>query len=719
MNKKTGSLVFLIMVCFSLQAQRVVKRGMTITQSTEFRKGSYALNGFDSLTSAVLVIQGDNITVDFHNTVLKGSTDKKNPDEFYGVAVFVKGGKNITIKNLVAKGYKVALLARNVDGLKIENCDFSYNYRQHLNSSQEKEDISDWLSHHQNEKDEWLRYGSAIYLKGCNNAIISGNKVTGGQNALMMTACNGAMIYNNDFSFNSGLGLAFYRSSNNRVLHNRLNFNVRGYSHGVYNRGQDSAGILVYEQSSGNLFYKNSVTHSGDGFFLWAGQTTMDTGQGGCNDNQLLYNDFSYAPTNGVEVTFSRNIIANNRIFECDHGIWGGYSFNSVFSDNQLRNNRIGIAIEHGQHNQIAGNIFLGNKEAVKLWSRPQQPSDWGYAKNRDTRSVDYVIGLNNFSRNGTALNLQRTDSLYIFDNIDAGNEKFYVRDSTVTHIDTTPQRLYDTAAVDYSLSNEIDAFKGNGKLAGRKNIRITEWGPYDFRYPILWNTNPMDTAGRLDVELLGPKGKWKIISAKGVGAYKAPTDTFPATIHFAKMAGEKQDIVIVAEYRGPAFTDAFGNKVPANRPYRFVIKKFFQPIPFVVKWFAFDSTNNPISKRPVKEFDKQTPVKTDNVSRLDYAWWGGIKTKDSTYKQFLTVAEGVAYFDKGLYELGVTWDDAVRIYIDGKLVVDQWDPAKYRFDEAPNMKIKLQLGGNHRFRVEHAELGGFATLSLKLNKLN
>jgi hypothetical protein len=72
----------------------------------------------------------------------------------------------------------------------------------------------------------------------------------------------------------------------------------------------------VYEQSNHNLFYKNSVTHGGDGFFLWAGQSTMDTGEGGCNDNLVLANDFSYAPTNGVEVTFSRNKILKNRIFE-------------------------------------------------------------------------------------------------------------------------------------------------------------------------------------------------------------------------------------------------------------------------------------------------------------------------------------------------------------------------------------------------------------------
>ena len=92
-----------------------------------------------------------------------------------------------------------------------------------------------------------------------------------------------------------------YRASWNRILHNKIDWCVRGYSHGVYNRGQDSAGILIYEQSSNNVFAYNSVTHGGDGFFLWAGQNTMDTGRGGCDDNLLYGNDFSHAPTNGIE----------------------------------------------------------------------------------------------------------------------------------------------------------------------------------------------------------------------------------------------------------------------------------------------------------------------------------------------------------------------------------------------------------------------------------
>ncbi|HEX6179944.1 MAG TPA: right-handed parallel beta-helix repeat-containing protein, partial [Chitinophagaceae bacterium] len=297
-----------------------LKQGMKITSSVTIRKALYSINSPDASgkvsleTAPVIEISGNNIVIDFNNARLTGSNDKDMPDEFYGLAIRVTGGKNITIKNLSARGYKVALLATDVEGLVIENCNFSYNYRQHLNSTQEKEDISDWMSYHQNEKDEWLRYGAAMYLRNCNKALIRGNTVTGGQCALMMTNCNDGLVYNNNFSFNSAIGIGMYRSSRNRVMYNKLDWNVRGHSEGVYNRGQDSAAILVFEQCNENVCAYNSATHSGDGFFLWAGQTTMDKGEGGCNDNLIFSNDFSHAPTNGIEVTFSRNRIAENTV---------------------------------------------------------------------------------------------------------------------------------------------------------------------------------------------------------------------------------------------------------------------------------------------------------------------------------------------------------------------------------------------------------------------
>ena len=735
MNKKILSGIMLISMSFVLNAQpgkspgaeKILRKGMVITEDTKIKRAVYKLDAYQGLDQPVILIEGYRVTVDFNNATLQGSNAKKNPDEFFGVAIIISShSANVTIKNLKVKGYKIALLARDVASLTLENCDLSYNYRQHLNSTQEKEDISDWMSYHNNENDEWLRYGAAIYLRNCNMPIIRNCKVTGGQNALMMTSCNDGLIVNNDFSFNSGIGIGMYRCSYNDIAYNKIDFNVRGYSDGIYNRGQDSAGILVYEQSSNNLFYKNSVTHGGDGFFLWAGQSTMDNGQGGCNDNILFGNDFSYAPTNGIEVTFSHNKIFKNRIFECDNGIWGGYSYNTEIANNQFRNNNVAVAIEHGQEIDVHHNLFFRDKTAIKLWARMEQPAGWGYAKHRDTRSRNYNLAFNSYNDNKTALDIVRTDSLKIFGDYISNTDQFLKIDSTVTNLDTTQdEKLTDQFAVDSvitgpGIDNPLDPFKGMGKLAGRRNILITEWGPYDFLSPIIWNTNPIDSSGTMQFDLKGPVGKWKIRSYKGVDSFSAKSGTFPATITAKKLRGERTDIKIEVEYAGGELKTPFGETHPKGKPFIFSFNKFFQPIDWTVNWFKLDtSVYNPLRTKDLFAPNVRVmPVKSEEVERLDYAWWGGIKTDSGQIHQFITIAEGTGNFKQGEYAVGVTWDDAFRLYVDNKLIMDEWDPAKYSFDEAPHKETKLTLtGGVHHFRVEHIELGDFAALALKIRK--
>jgi hypothetical protein len=242
-----------------------------IIRSTTFGPGTVFV---PSRGKPALAIVGDGITVDFGGMEMCGSDPKTRPDQRAGTGIEVRG-RNITLKNVRVHGYKVGLIARDCPGLRILGGDLSYNWKQHLASTPEQEDESDWMSYHQNEKDEWLQYGAGIYLRGCQKPEIKGVRITGGQCGLMMTQCDDGLVWNNDFSFLSGIGIGLYRSSRNRIQNNRIDWCVRGYSHGVYNRGQDSAGILVYEQSNGNTFAYNSVTHGGDGFFLWAGQTTM------------------------------------------------------------------------------------------------------------------------------------------------------------------------------------------------------------------------------------------------------------------------------------------------------------------------------------------------------------------------------------------------------------------------------------------------------------
>src|SRR3989449_10224378 len=388
------------------QAPIELRPGMVITHSVVVTPMTYRRSG------PPITIRGDNITVDFRGATLQGSDPEADPDQRRDTAIVIDGGSNIRIVTANIHGYKVGILARGTRQLTLRNSDLSDNWKPRLFSLVEHESLVDWLSFHHNEKDEWLRFGAAIYLQDVKGAEVRNNSAAGGMNGLMLVRSNGVMVRDNNFSFNSGLGIGLYRSSEDTIVHNRLDYNVRGYSHGHYTRGQDSADLLLFEQSSRNVVAFNSLTHGGDGVFLWAGQTTMDSGTGGANDNLFYGNDVSYATANGVEATFSRNKIIANRAWGSEYGVWGGYSYQTLMADNDFKDSRTGIAIEHGQDNTIAGNRFDHDSTVIRLWADSIEPSDWGYPKHHDTRSRDYQISENAFVGNRTRLNARNTTGL-------------------------------------------------------------------------------------------------------------------------------------------------------------------------------------------------------------------------------------------------------------------------------------------------------------------
>src|SRR3989454_8410935 len=271
--------------------------GQVITRSARVLRRTYRISG--------VVIRGDNIAVDFAGATLQGT-----PAD---TAIRIDGGKNVRIIQARARGYKVGILARGTRNLTLEDNDLSYNWKPRLFSLVEHESLVDWLSFHHNEKDEWLRFGAAIYLADVAGGKIVENGAVQGMNGLLLVRSNGLSIRGNNFSFNSGLGVGLYRSSYDTIVHNWIDYNVRGYSHGFYSRGQDSADLLIYEQSSHNVIAHNSLTHGGGGVFLWAGQTTMDSGTGGGHRKPIDAKDVSYAAPHRRQSPFRPHTNHNQR----------------------------------------------------------------------------------------------------------------------------------------------------------------------------------------------------------------------------------------------------------------------------------------------------------------------------------------------------------------------------------------------------------------------
>ena len=748
-----------ICLFIALSAQRDTQplRAGTYTKSAVFNKGEYFIPApGDENGDAAIVLRGDNLTFDFKGVRLLGSTEDTEPDKRAGVGILVTGN-NITIKNLTARGYKVALMAKKTKGLKILNCDLSYNWKQHLNSTLEKEDESDWMSYHHNESNEWLRYGAAIYLQNSDNFEVERTTITGGQCGLMLRESNGGKIWNNNFSFLSGIGLGLYRSSDNIVMHNKLDWCVRGYSHGVYSRGQDSSGILIYEQSNKNVFAYNSATHGGDGFFLWAGQTTMDTGKGGCNDNLLYGNDFSHATANAIEATFSRNKFVYNKLHECDHGVWGGYSFETLILANEFKDNNNGVSIEHGQHNIISRNTFWNDKLGIHLWQNANQDPNWGYPKHHDVESHDYTIEGNTFVRQQTAISLKDTQEIVANRNrfymptrllLQAGTNGLKMTANRFLGSDEPPSEVLsgnfwdpteftsptysstwapleatdDADLAKYApkpLPGGQDPFLPIGTPRGRKYIFVDEWGPYDWKSPKIWprqekvveSTTPNTPASKsIDVEVLGPSGDWKV-STVTPGVVVTPTSgKVGDKINVTYPIGKITDLKLELEYVGAETVDYLGRTTAAGKTVPFTYRKTEIPIDWTIKFFKWDENSDPRTKLSAFETVlKGTPVATQHAFKVDFA--GYSFTPETGNERFATVCEGMLSPTPGEYTLEVTTDDGCRVWFDDVMVIkDAW-----HYQGPTQYKATVKVTGQHRIRVEHFQIDGYAALKVNL----
>ncbi len=331
------------------------------------RQTIHVLNPSDE---GAIVIEQDGVVLDLGRSELIGAAEHTPPDEYVGRGIVVRNARNVTIRNAIICEFKVAIYSENAPGLTIDHCDVSRNYRQRLKSTPLREHPDDWLFGHENDQNEWLRYGAGIYLLRCDGAKVFNCRARDGQNGICLVRTNNALVESNDIAFMSGWGLAMWRSSFCRVIGNRFDYCVRGYSHGVYARGQDSTGILVYEQCSDNVFAYNSATHGGDGFFLYAGnETVKKTGTGGCNRNLVYGNDFSHAVANAIEATFSAdNRFWANRLSHSTHGVWAGYSRDTEIAMSEIADCDAGVSIEHGIANRIVGNRFEDCRTGVHLW---------------------------------------------------------------------------------------------------------------------------------------------------------------------------------------------------------------------------------------------------------------------------------------------------------------------------------------------------------------
>lgn len=673
------------------------------------RPGAYHI--VDSRNDGAIQIVGDNSVVDFQGAEIFGCDDSARPNTFAGRGIVVKG-HNVIVKNVSVRGYKVGIFAADCDDLWIESVDLSGNYRQKLKSTPEVEATEDWLYPHENDNDQWVKeHGAGIYIADSDNVTVRRVRLRRGQNGIMLVRVNFSRIYENDCSFLSGWGLSMWRCNRNVIANNAFDFCVRGYSHGVYNRGQDSAGILAFEQNNNNLFTGNSATHCGDGFFGFGGSASLaGSGRTGNNGNYLLGNDFSYAAAHGIEITFSfDNLFSQNRIVgNAICGIWAGYSQDTTIVGNNVEDNgdagygveRGGINIEHGRGNSMAWNRFANNTCAIHLWSdKDAHLEKHPWIREHDKGSIENRILGNVFDGDRIALQLrQAKDTSMLFNRMISVQQEVLSDDESHVRTQGNVREPPPQDALQFPAMSDAPPIGSRKQLRGRQHIMVTEWGPYDYS-EFLVSPRRVSGGASAVIQVLGPEGSFNVTNVRGAVRAVPMHGDVPANVMVSADKTGLQSFEAAIETGGRRF-DVVGSLLSVEWRVRFY------------QWRPEEDPREHADRW--QELIDGPPLDELRVSALDFHWGGRGPTERVPADRFGTVATASVDLPGGEYAVRTVSDDGIRVWIDGDVVIDDWTwHAPTEHDAVVTLK-----SGSHDFRVEHFEIDGHARLKFQLQPI-
>ncbi|MBL8860225.1 MAG: right-handed parallel beta-helix repeat-containing protein [Planctomycetes bacterium] len=632
--------------------------------------------------AAIHIVGARDLVLDLTGVEIAGAPEGVALDSLSGFGIVLTDCERVTIRGGKLSGYKVCVAALRSTEVVLEGVTFEGWFGQRLLSTPQTEHAGDWLRPHANDESEWMtNYGAAIALEDCDGVRITGCRGRRGQNGILLTRSNECVLTDNDFSFLSGWGLALYRSSFNRVAHCVFDYCVRGYSHDVYWRGQDSAGILVFERSSDNVFVENSATHGGDGVFLFGGRDTVEglalargePDPGGSDRNVFYRNDFSYAVANSIEATFSNdNWVIENRLNGArQHGVWGGYSTRLVCLWNAIDDTRGGaISIEHGVDAALVGNQIEDADVGLELWWDPDPEFvDGPFGQRNDTSSRGTYVASNRFARNAKDFEITRTQDLVLHENVFV-SKPFSLSMHDVVVSGDNPKKLEPRALVEGR-----DAGFPSGRMRDVSLrvpapeepewlVRARNWRPPQFAGSLWKYAQPPDSNSGLATIVMGPYGPWD------------------------HRSGEP-------------------------RPAQLKVGGLCAGVPWSALWFRWDEATDPRADLEAWRNLARTPLARAEVRSWTDPWGGSASVRAEVgLRRFGLIARGsVAIQAPGRHRLSVTSDDGVRISIDGERVLENWTWHGPTRDER---EIEL-AGPRHDFVIEYFQIDGATALVVEL----
>jgi parallel beta-helix repeat protein len=394
----------------------------------------------DALVAARLVVRASHVTLDGHGATLvgPGQTNNLKALESAGIGVLIEGATDVTVKNLKARGFATGLVVRQAQAVTVSDCDFSDNYH--------------------NPKHGWgeLPPRGGMLLDRVRHSVIRHNHANRVWDGLHLIDSDDNLVADNDCADCSNTCAKLWHSSRNKFLNNNLSYGIRIDRAAGEVHARDSTSVLIETGSDDNYWYRNDISHGGDGIFIRPLNRWVSRG------NVFVENDTSYANNNCVESWSPGNIFIRNKANHGSYGFWLGGSDQTVLIGNEAAFNGLtngyhnapeggfghgGIVIVGGSssHTLIEGNDLHDNNGAGIVFR-----GDSG-SQGRNWRTEHWIIQQNRIANNRFGLWGRWGDAILLAGNVFTNNRQgnYLTNLSNLTELPAAPEiQTAPTAAI-------------------------------------------------------------------------------------------------------------------------------------------------------------------------------------------------------------------------------------------------------------------------------
>jgi len=143
--------------------------------------------------------------------------------------------------------------------------------------------------------------------------------------------------------------------------------------------------------------------------------------------------------------------------------------------------------------------------------------------------------------------------------------------------------------------------------------------------------------------------------------------------------------------------------------PYVFSYGRFEPKMDWTVKFYVWpDSAAKTLSVAAFDSLTTGSPRLSRRESRIDYMWYRPA-IKELPAARWAAEASTSVTLGTGLYTLRTISDDAIRVWVDGVLVIDNWTPHESAVNHAS------LSAGRHDLRVAYAQVDGWSELLVEV----